>query len=73
MSLVLREEMKAFGIKVSSVMPGATYTNSWSGSDLPEDRFMKASDVAEAVFMAASLSPTADVEEILMRPQEGDI
>lgn len=73
MSKVLREEMKPFGIKVTSVLPGATLTNSWAGTDLPETRFMQASDVAEILFTCYNLSPSAVVEEILMRPQEGDI
>lgn len=70
---VLREEMKPHNIKVTAVLPGATFTNSWSGTDLPESRFMNARDVAEAIFMAAHLPVGSVVEEILMRPQAGDI
>jgi short-subunit dehydrogenase len=73
MTRVLREEMKEFQIKVTAVLPGATLTNSWAGTDLPEDRFMVAKDVADAIYMASQLSPSAVVEEILMRPLEGDI
>ncbi|MGZ5242415.1 MAG: SDR family oxidoreductase [Bacteroidia bacterium] len=73
MTKVLREELKPFDIKVTAILPGATLTNSWSGTDLPEERFMKAEDVAEAVFMCSQLSPGAVIEEILMRPQLGDI
>jgi len=73
MTKVLREELKPFDIKVTAILPGATLTNSWSGTDLPEERFMKAQDVAEAVFMCSQLSPGAVIEEILMRPQLGDI
>lgn len=73
MSKVLREEMKPYGVKVTSVLPGATFTNSWAGVDLPESRFMQAADVAEILFTCYNLSPSAVVEEILMRPMEGDI
>jgi short-subunit dehydrogenase len=73
MTKVLREEMKPHGIRVTAVLPGATYTASWEGAGLPESRFMKAEDVAEAVYGAFSLSPNSVVEEILIRPQEGDI
>lgn len=73
MSRVLREELKAHRIKVTAVLPGATYTNSWAGSDLPEERFMQAADVAETIYSAATLSQSAVIEEILMRPLEGDI
>jgi short-subunit dehydrogenase len=72
-SKVLREELKEFGIRVTAVMPGATKTASWAASDLPDSRFMKPEDVAEAIFSAHSLSPRSVVEEILIRPQMGDI
>ncbi len=72
-SKVLREELKEFGIRVTAVMPGATRTASWAASDLPDSRFIKPEDVAEAVFSAYSLSAGSVVEEILIRPQMGDI
>lgn len=69
----LRQELLPHGIRVTSVLPGATYTASWEGVDLPEDRFIKASDVAEAVWSAYNLSPRSVVEEVVIRPQLGDI
>ncbi len=73
MTKVLREEMKEFDVKVTAVIPGSTYTSTWEGVDLPEERFMKAEDVADAVYSAYALSPNSVVEEILIRPQLGDI
>ena len=73
MTKCLREEMKPFGIKVTSILPGATYTASWEGVDLPLERFMKAEDVADSVWAAYNLSPSSVVEEITIRPQLGDI
>jgi len=73
MTKVLREEMKSHGIRVTAVLPGATLTPSWVGVDLPESRFMKPEDVADAVIGAYRLSKNSVVEEILIRPQEGDI
>lgn len=70
---VLREELKPSGIRVTAVLPGATRTSSWDAVPLPEERFMKPEDVADAVFGAYSLSPRSVVEEILIRPQLGDI
>lgn len=72
-SKVLREELKELNIRVTAVMPGATKTASWAGSTLPNSRFMKPEDVAEAIFSAHSLSPHSVVEELLIRPQLGDI
>ncbi len=73
MTKVLREELKTKGIRVSAVMPGATLTASWAGVDLPPERLMKPEDVAEAIFSAFSLSPQSVVEEIVIRPQLGDL
>jgi len=72
MSKVLREELKETTIRVTSVLPGATLTDSWAGSTLPESRFMQAEDIAKAIWNAYSLK-TAVVEELLLRPQSGDI
>ncbi len=73
MTKVLREEMKSYGVRVTAVLPGATYTPSWEGSGLPESRFIKADDVADAIFGCYALSGNSVVEEILIRPQLGDI
>jgi short-subunit dehydrogenase len=72
-SKVLREELKEFGIRVTAILPGATRTASWDGVELPDERFMKVEDVADTVFAAYSLSSRSVVEEILIRPQLGDI
>ncbi len=73
MTKCLREELKPHQIRVTSILPGATYTASWEGVDLPEERFMKAEDVAETVWSAHNLSPQSVVEEIIIRPQLGDL
>lgn len=73
MSKVLREELKESGIRVTSVLPGATFTASWEGVDIPEERFMKAEDVAEMVYSTYKLSSRSVVEDLLIRPQLGDL
>jgi short-subunit dehydrogenase len=73
MTKVLREEMMAYGVRVTAIMPGATMTESWAGTELPEDRFMNAEDVAHAVWGAFALSERSVVEEIIIRPQLGDL
>ena len=72
-SKVLREELKEQGIRVTSILPGATWSNSWQGVDLPEDRLMQASDIAKTVYSAYTLSQSAVVEDIVLRPQLGDL
>lgn len=69
----LREEMKPFNIKVTAIIPGAAYTDSWKESGIEETRFMQAEDVAAMVYASSKLSAGACVEEIIMRPQLGDI
>lgn len=69
----LREELKDKNIRVTAVLPGATYTDSWQGIDLPETRFMKAEDIADTIYYTYQLSDRTDVEEIILRPQLGDL
>jgi short-subunit dehydrogenase len=69
----LREEVKAQGLRVTAVLPGATRTRSWDGAGLPDERFIDPADVAAAVLGAFQLSPHAVVEELLIRPQLGDL
>ena len=69
----LREEMKPHGVKVTAVYPGATYTDSWAGSGVSPHRIMEAGDIAEMIYTASCLSPQATVEDILLRPQLGDL
>ena len=69
----LREEMKSYNIKVTAVHPGAVLTDSWSGYDNSSNRIMEAEDVAKMIFACTQLSPAACVEDIVMRPQLGDL
>lgn len=69
----LREEMKPHGIKVTHVIPGAAFTASWEGSGVDPERIMEAADIAQMMVAAAALSPQACVEEIVLRPQLGDL
>jgi short-subunit dehydrogenase len=59
----LREELKAFHIKVTTVFPGAVLTDSWGDFDNSSDRIMVADDIAKMVYAASQLSPGASVEE----------
>jgi short-subunit dehydrogenase len=72
-SKALRRELQDKGIKVTSVIPGATLTASWEGIETPPNRLMDASEVAKAVWSAWDMGPSAVVEEIVMRPQLGDL
>ena len=69
----LREELKPQGIKVTSIIPGATWSESWAGYEAPPERLMKPRDIAEAIVAALRMSSGAVIEEIILRPQLGDI
>jgi short-subunit dehydrogenase len=73
LSKVLREELKPKGIKVTSIMPGATWSDSWRGVDFPLERLMQASDIAHAIWGCYDLSDAAVVEDLIIRPQLGDL
>ncbi len=70
---VLREEMKEFGIKVTAILPGATKTASWDGANIEDSRLMQPQDVAEGIMSAYKMSKNSVVEELLIRPQLGDL
>jgi short-subunit dehydrogenase len=69
----LREEMKEFNIKVTTVYPGAVYTSSWEEADILPERIMEIDDIATMIYAASILSPQACVEDIVIRPQLGDL
>jgi NAD(P)-dependent dehydrogenase (short-subunit alcohol dehydrogenase family) len=73
LAAVLRAETRAHGVRVCCVHPGATWAPSWSGSGVAEERIMPAGDVARAFFDIYKLGRNTVVEEIVLRPQLGDL
>ena len=69
----LREELRPFNIKVTSICPGATYTPSWEGSGVDPERIMESADVAAILYNSYLLSPRANVDTLIMRPVKGDL
>jgi short-subunit dehydrogenase len=69
----IRLELTNFGIKVTAVFPGAVLTDSWGDFDNSENRIMVVDDIADMIFAASQLSPQAVVEDIVIRPQLGDM
>jgi NADP-dependent 3-hydroxy acid dehydrogenase YdfG len=70
---VLREETKAKGVRVCCVHPGATWSPSWEGSGVKRERIMPAADIAQAMLDVYRLSRNTVVEEIVLRPEQGDL
>ncbi len=69
----LRHELKPAGIKVTTVFPGAVFTDSWGDFDNSSNRIMEATDIATMILACTKLSTAAVPEEIVMRPQLGDL
>jgi len=69
----LRHELKSTGIKVTAVFPGAVLTESWGDFDNSNNRIMEAEDIAIMIYAATQVSKQAVVEEIVIRPQLGDL
>ncbi|MEO7264853.1 MAG: SDR family oxidoreductase [Ferruginibacter sp.] len=69
----LRNELKPHGIKVTGVYPGAVFTDSWGDFDNSNGRIMESNDIGDMLYAASQLSPQAVVEDIIIRPQLGDL
>ena len=70
---VLRETLKPHGVRVTGVLPGGTYTQSWDNVPVSPERLMPVEDIAELVWSAFQVSRRSVVEEIIVRPQLGDV
>lgn len=75
LSRVLREELKRYNVRVTSVIPGPTETRMWSAPARRAygPRMMSAKSVAEAVLAAYRMPEDLVVDEIVVRPLLGDI
>jgi NAD(P)-dependent dehydrogenase (short-subunit alcohol dehydrogenase family) len=70
---VMRMELKDKGVRVTAVHPGATDSPSWKGSGIAPERMMPTEDVARAFVDVFRMSRRTVVEEIVLRPQRGDV
>jgi NAD(P)-dependent dehydrogenase (short-subunit alcohol dehydrogenase family) len=73
MAKVLRAETREHGIRVCCVHPGATWSPSWEKSGVKPERIMPADDIARAILDVYRLDRRTVVEEIVLRPQLGDV
>lgn len=69
----LREDLKKTNIKVTAVLPGAVWTESWKGSGFTPNDMIKSEDIAELIWQCSRLSKQAVVEDLIIRPQGGDL
>jgi NADP-dependent 3-hydroxy acid dehydrogenase YdfG len=70
----LRDEVNDAGIRVTTIFPGTTATerqvqlHSMSGKRYHPNRMLQAEDVAEAVLFALTISRSAEITDIYLRP-----
>jgi 3-oxoacyl-[acyl-carrier protein] reductase len=71
----LRAEVRDKGIKIVNVFPGAVRTPIWHQKVLSKhgDRMMSPEELASMVYDVSRQKPSFMVEEIVIRPQHGDI
>lgn len=69
----LRRELQDKGIGVTAIHPGAVWTDTWGDFDNSSGRIMLPSDIASVVAACLSLSPQAVMEDVVIRPQLGDL
>ena len=68
-----RETFKEMNVKTTAIIPGSTLTSSWEGTSIKEERFILAEDIAETIYVASNLSKGACMEEVIIRPQHGQV
>lgn len=64
---VMREELKSYGVKVTAILPGATYTHSWEGEGGIPQHFVQPQDIAMAISNALQMSANAYTEQIVIK------
>ena len=71
----LREELRAKGIRVIALLPGATDTEIWNTlwPDAPRQKMMSPSTVAHALVEALLLPEDSTLEELTIKPTSGTL
>ncbi|RZK50534.1 MAG: SDR family NAD(P)-dependent oxidoreductase [Pedobacter sp.] len=65
---VWRKELASKGIKVTALLPGATFTSSWEGSSVNEMDLVQAQDIADSISAILQLSKNSNVDELRISP-----
>lgn len=71
----LREELRAKGIRVLALVPGAVDTDIWQQfwPEAPKAKMMSPDDVARGVVFALTMPQGTSIDEIQMRPAAGTL
>lgn len=69
----LREGLKSTSVSVTHIILGQTWSPSWEGSGVDPSRLVLAEDIGKTIALLTTLSPQTCIEEIVIRPQQGDL
>lgn len=64
----LREQYRERGVKVTAILPGPIYTDSWHGSGVDKKKLIQPEDICKIVSNLAELSQSTNVDEIVLNP-----
>lgn len=73
LSNIMRLEMQDYSVKVTTILPGSTLTDSWKGTTISPDKFVLPEDIASAIMCAYKMSAGANVDEIIIKPVSGQV
>jgi short-subunit dehydrogenase len=68
---VMRLEMQAHNVKVTAIIPGSTLTSSWDGVEVDRNVMVMPEDIASSLVNIYKMSPGANVDEIIIKPVNG--
>lgn len=69
----MREALLDSNVAVTSIILGQTFSTSWDGSGVDPQRLADPDDVGRVIESLCRLSSRTCVEEIVIRPQQGDL
>ena len=61
-----RESLRAFGIKVVGIYPGAMNTSSWDGEEVDASQMIQPEDVSRSILQIIEMSDNSTVEELII-------
>ncbi|MEO6849225.1 MAG: SDR family oxidoreductase [Mucilaginibacter sp.] len=73
LSKIMRLEMQPYNVKVTTVIPGSTLTDSWKDAVVDKNKFVLPEDIASAIVNIYKMSAGANVDEIIIRPVGGQV
>ncbi len=68
---LLRESLKEFGIRVTSIFPGPMNTSSWDDIDVDHSKLIQMKDMMSLINANLSMSENSNVEEIVINTVGG--